>query len=158
MRTVHYLLMTTILIFFPNLEAQAQQVESSTDRPFLVLVKGDTPNSCSFVAPDILERTADIVQGLLFVQLGDSPDSVESKMRFTPDQPYKDGVLQWTAIAQGNYTKAVVNFRDNSAASRTFTMATNYNQPDEKRCQWEVQEPQQNTEENFSDPDPSLSQ
>ena len=156
MKTVHYLLLTAILIFFPKLEAQAQQVESSTDRPFLALVKGDTPNSCSFVSPDVLERTADIVQGLLFVQLRDSPDSVESKMRFTPDQPYKDGVLQWTAIAQGNYTKAVVNFGDNGATSRTFTMATNYNQPNEKRCQWEVQEPQQNTEENLLEP--SLSQ
>lgn len=156
MKTVHYLILTTILIFFPNLAAQAQQVESSSDRAFLVLVKGDTPNSCSFVSPDVLERTADIVQGLLFVQLGDSPDSVESKMRFTPDQPYKDSILQWTAIAQGNYTQAVVNFRDNGVASRTFTMATNYNQPDEKRCQWEVKEPQQNTEENILTP--SLSQ
>ena len=158
MRTAHYLLLSAILIFFPHLEAQAQQVESSTDRPSLVLVKGDTSNSCSFVSTDVLERTADIVQGLFFVQLGDSPDAVESKMRFTPDQPYGDSLLQWTAIAQGNYTKSVVNFADNGAASRTFTMATNYNQPDEKRCQWEVQEPQQNPEENFSTPDPSLSQ
>lgn len=50
-------------IFSPP-EAQAQQVESSIDRPSLVLVKGDTSNSCSFVSTDVLERTADIVQGL----------------------------------------------------------------------------------------------
>lgn len=145
MKTTYFLLLASILSFLPNLEAPAQQVETSTDRPFLVLVQGDTANSCSFISADLLTRAADVVQSLLFVQPGDSPDAVESKMRFVPDQPLTDGRLQWTASSRGNYTNAVVNFRDNRADTRTFTMAVNYNQPNEKRCQWRVQEPLEET-------------
>jgi len=148
MRTAIFLILPTTLILFPNFGAQAQQVESSIDRPYLVLVKGDTPNSCSFISTDILERSADIVQGLLFVRPGDSPDQVENKMRFPPEQPYTGNALQWTASAGGNYTRAVVNFGDNRTQSRTFTMAINYNQPNEKSCQWEVRDPQQGAQPN----------
>jgi hypothetical protein len=63
-------------------------------------------------------------------------------MGFPPDQPYANGVLQWTAIKGGNYVRAVVNFRNSGALKRSFTMATNYKQPNEKQCQWLVQEEQ----------------
>ncbi len=148
MRKAIFLILPITFILFPSLRAQSQPVESSTDRPYLALVKGDTSNSCSFISADVLVRAADIVQGLLFVRPGDSPDQVEYKMRFPPERSDAGDALQWTASAGGNYTRAVVNFRDNRAQSRTFTMAINYNQPDEKRCQWEVRDPQQGTQPN----------
>lgn len=55
MGTAHYLLLSAILIFFPNMEAEAQKVQTFTDRPYLVLVKGDTSDSCSFVSTDVLD-------------------------------------------------------------------------------------------------------
>jgi hypothetical protein len=64
-------------------------------------------------------------------------------MRFVPDQPNATNMLQWTAVAGGNYTQAIVNLRNNSVQSRNFTMGINYNQPNERRCQWEVREPRQ---------------
>jgi hypothetical protein len=148
MRKAVFLILPIILILFPNFRAQAQRVESSFERPYLALVKGDTPNSCSFISTDLLERAADIVQGLLFVRPDDSPEWVSYKVRLIPDQPYARNTLQWTALAGGNYTKAVVNFRNNIVQDRTFTMAINYNQPNEKRCQWEVREAQQRIQSN----------
>lgn len=148
MRKAIFLILPIILILFPELGAQAQPVESSGDRPYLALVKGDTPNSCSFISTDVLTRTADIVQGLLFVRPGDSPDQVEYKMRFPPEQPYASNALQWTASAGGNYIRAVVDFSNNRVQSRNFTMAIDHNQPNEKRCQWEVREPQQEIQPN----------
>ncbi|MER3492941.1 MAG: hypothetical protein C4323_11755 [Mastigocladus sp. ERB_26_2] len=147
MRKTVFLILPITLIFSSNFGAQAQQVESLRDRPYLALVKGDTPNSCSFISADLLERSADIVQGLLFVRsgsnLGDSLERVRYKIHFIPDQPNAINVLQWTAVAGGNYTQAIVTLRDNKVQSRNFTMAINYNQPNERRCQWEVREPQQ---------------
>ncbi|NMG18410.1 hypothetical protein [Brasilonema bromeliae] len=146
MRKAVFLILPITLILFPSQRAQSQRVESSFDRPYLALVKGDTPNSCSFISGDFLERAADIVQDLLFVRPGDSPQQVSYEVRFVPDQPYARDALQWTALAEGNYTKAIVNFRDNRAQERIFTMAINYNQPNEKLCQWAVREPQQGTQ------------
>lgn len=148
MRTAAFLLLPITLILLPNFEAQAQPVESSIDRPYLALVTGDTPNSCSFISADVLERSASIVGDLLFVNPGDSPNLVKSKVRFPNDPVDAADIMQWTATAGGNYTRAVVNFRDNRVQSRTFTMATNYNQPNEKRCEWEVRDPQQRVQSN----------
>jgi hypothetical protein len=67
-------------------------------------------------------------------------------MRFVPDEAYANNTLRWTAIAGHNYTQAVVNFKDNRVASRSFTMAVNYQQPEQKQCRWEVREPQPATQ------------
>lgn len=142
MRKAVFLILPITLILFSNQRVQSQQAESSFDRPYLALVKGDTANSCSFISADLLERTADIVDDLLFVRPGDPPEWVRYKMRFVPDQS-SGNALQWTGLAGGNYIKAVVNFRNNSVQSRSFTMAINYNQPNQKLCQWEVRETQQ---------------
>lgn len=143
MRYAAFLILPTTLTLCTNYSALAQQDFSSG--PSLVLVKGDTPNSstpsCSFISITEL-KPIPIVQGLLFVQLGDSPDRVEAKVGFSPDQPYTNDVLQWTAIKGGNYVRAMVNFRNNGALKRSFMMANNYKQPNEKQCQWEVQEQQ----------------
>lgn len=148
MRTAIFLLLPATLILSTSYPVPAQESVSSGSS--LVLVQGDTPTdptpTCSFITATEL-RPVPIVQGLLFVQQGDSPDRVEDKMDFPPDKPYANDVLQWTAMKGGNYVRAIVNFRDNGALKRSFTMATNYKQPDEKQCQWEVQEqqePQQN--------------
>jgi hypothetical protein len=143
MRKAVFLILPITLILSSNLGVQAQQVESLGDRPYLALVKGDTPNSCSFISADLLERAADIVKGLVFVRPDDSLERVRYKMRFVPDQPNATNVLQWTALAGGNYTQAIVNLRNNEVQSRNFIMAINYKQPNERRCQWEVREPQQ---------------
>ena len=147
MRYAVFLILPTILC--ANYSALAQ--EDLSTGPSLVLVKGDTPNSptpsCSFISITEL-KPIPIVQGLLFVQLGDSPDRVEAKVGFLPDQPYANGILQWTAMKGGNYVKAMVNFRNNGALKRSFIMANNYKQPNEKQCQWEVQEEQQGTQQN----------
>ncbi|BAZ66676.1 MAG: hypothetical protein KME28_10065 [Pelatocladus maniniholoensis HA4357-MV3] len=143
MRKSIFLILPVTFILFSKLDAQAQQVESLIDRPYLALVKGDTANSCSFISADLLQRTADIVQALVFVRPGDSLEEVRYKMRFVPDQPNATNTLQWTAVAGGNYTEAIVNLRNNSAQSRSFTMAINYNQPNERRCEWQVRDPQQ---------------
>lgn len=148
MKTAIFSILSITLIFSPSL-AQAQPVESSIDRPRLVLVTGDTPNSCSFIRADVLERGAAIVGDLLFIDPEDTPEQVRSKVRFAPDSVAGDA-LQWTATAGGNYTRAVVNFGDNRVQQRTFTMASNYNQPDEKRCEWQVEDPQQRTQPNSS--------
>jgi hypothetical protein len=105
MRKAILLILPITLILFPNQRTQAQRVESSFDRPYLALVKGDTPNSCSFISGDLLERTADIVQDLLFVRSGDSPQQVSYQVRFASDQPYTGNALQWTALAGGNYSE-----------------------------------------------------
>ena len=89
-----------------------------------------------------MERSADLAQGLLFVRSGDSPDQVKYKMRFVPDEAYANDVLRWTASAGKNYTQADINFKDNRAANRSFTMAINHQQPEQKQCRWEVREPQ----------------
>ena len=147
MRYAVFLILPTILC--ANYSALAQ--EDFSTGPSLVLVKGDTPNSptpsCSFISITEL-KPIPIVQGLLFVQLGDSPDRVEAKVGFRPDQPYANGVLQWTAMKGGNYVKAMVNFRNNGALKRSFIMANHYKQPNEKQCQWEVQAEQQGTQQN----------
>ena len=148
MRTAVFLVLPTTLILCTNYGAQAQLGVTSGNS--LVLVKGDTPNSptpsCSFISATVL-RPVPIVQGLLFVQRGDPPDQVEAKMPFPPDQPYANDVLEWTATRGGNYIRAVVNFRNKSVLTRSFTMATNYKQPNEKQCQWEVQEEEQGTQQ-----------
>ncbi|GAB1540520.1 hypothetical protein NUACC21_31890 [Scytonema sp. NUACC21] len=156
MRKALFLILPITLTLFPNFGAQAQRVDYSGEPAYLALVKGDTPNNCSFISADYLERVADIVEDLLFVRPGDSPEWVRNKVRFIPDQDDGRNALEWTALAGGNYTKAVVNFRDNSVRSRTFTMAINYNRPNEKRCQWEVREVQQNIQS--SSPTSSLGQ
>lgn len=163
MKKAVFLILPITLIFFSHQKAQAQPVETSTDRPYLTLVKGDTPNSCSFISADLLERAANIVQNLLFVRSGDSLEEVKYKMRFLPDRSTTNNALQWTALAGGNYTNAIVNLRDNRAQSRTFTMAINYNQPNQKQCQWVVQEPQQQAQQpeqqmQFNAPASSLNQ
>lgn len=150
-----FLVLPSTLILCTNYLALAQVGVSSG--PSLALIKGDTPTaatpSCSFISTSEL-KPVPIVQGLLFVQRGDPPDRAEAKMGFPPDRPYANDVLQWTAIRGGNYVRAVVNFRNNSALTRSFTMATNYKQPNEKRCQWEVQEEQLGPQENLT-PQPS---
>lgn len=144
-RVVIFPIVAIALIVFSSRKTPAQQVEASSDRPFLALVEGDAPNRCSFMSAEILERSADIAQGLLFVRTGDSPDQVRYKMRFVPDAAYANNTLQWTAIAGKNYTKADVNFDKDRATTRTFTMAINYQQPEQKQCRWEVREPQSAT-------------
>ena len=142
------LILSIPLIFFFDNKVQAQPVESSYDRTKLVLVKGDNNNSCSFISADLLERAADIVQGLLSVTPLDNEQQVRYKMRFAPDQPNAHNPLEWTALAQRNYTKAVVYFGNNAVTRRTFTMAINYNQPNQKQCLWEVRQPSQRLEAN----------
>lgn len=140
------LILSIPLIFLLGDKGQAQPVQSTTDRPYLALIKGDNnSNSCSFMSADLLERTADVVQGLLFITPQDSRDQVLYKMRFVPDQNNSANDLQWTALAQSNYTKATVSFGNNLVQRRTFTMATNYNQSNQRECQWEVRIPQQQT-------------
>lgn len=149
MRTAVLLVLPITLILSTNYVARAQMGVSAGSS--LVLVKGDNPSSptpsCSFISATVL-RPVPIVQGLLFVQQGDSPDQVEAKIASSPDLPYANDILQWTAMKGGNYVRAVVNFRDNSAVTRSFTMATNYKQPNEKQCHWEVQEEEQGTQQN----------
>lgn len=149
MRYAIFLVLPTTLILSTNYRVQAQESVSSGSN--LVLVKGDSTAStptCSFISATEL-RPVPIVQGLLFVQRGDPPDRVEAKMGFLPDQPYANGVLQWTATKGGNYVRAVVNFRNNGALTRSFTMATKYKQPNEKQCQWEVQAEQELQQNRF---------
>jgi len=135
MRTAFFLVLPTTLILSTTYCALAQV------GPALLLVKGDTSKqlkpSCSFISATQLVPVP-IVQTLLTVQPGDSPEQVEGKMGFASDQPYSNGVLQWTAVTGGNYARAVVNFRNQKALKRSFTMALNYKQPSEKQCQWEV--------------------
>lgn len=140
------LILSIPLIFLLGNKAQAQPVQSANDRPYLALVKGDDGNnSCSFISADLLERTADVVRGLLFITPQDSREQVLNKMRFAPDQYNSANALQWTALAQTNYTKAAVSFDNKGVQRRTFTMAINYNQPNQRECQWEVRIPQQPT-------------
>ncbi len=153
MRTA-VLVLSTTLILSTNYGARAQQPGASVGAPqpgtsqpgasvgaYLVLTKGDAPSgstpSCSFVSATELAPVP-IVQGLLTVQPGDSPDVVGGKIGFPPDQSYSHSVLQWTAVKGGNYIKAVVNFRNQQANKRYFTMAINHKQPNEKQCQWEA--------------------
>ncbi|MUG98819.1 hypothetical protein F7734_43615 [Scytonema sp. UIC 10036] len=150
MKKAIFLILPMTLMVFPNFKVQAQRVDSSEQPAYLALVKGDTPNSCSFMSADYLERVSDIVEDLLFVRPDDSPEWVRYKVRFTPDREYARNALEWTGLAGGNYTKAVVNFRNNSVQSRTFTMAINYNQPNERQCQWEVREARQGIQPNSS--------
>ena len=153
MRKAVFLILPATLMLCPSYGALAQEDVSSG--PSLVLVKGDTPSSptpsCSFISATVL-RPVPIVQGLLLVQPGDPPEQVSAKMGSSPDQPYANDVLQWTAMKGGNYVRAVVNFRNNGALKRSFTMATNYKQPNEKQCQWEVQEEQRGTPQDSLSP------
>jgi hypothetical protein len=87
------------------------------------------------------------VQGLLLILPGDLPNAVEAKMG-SPDRPYANDIMQWTAMEGGNYVRAVVKFRNNGALTRSFTMATNYQLPNEKQCQWEVRQEQFRTQQN----------
>lgn len=151
MRTI-FLLLSATFILCTSEGVRAQGGVSSG--PSLVLIKGDTPTptpSCSFISTTEL-RPVPIVQGLFFVQRGDPPDQVESKMGSTPDRPYANDVLQWTAVQGRNYVNAVVNFRNKVAQSRSLAMAINYQQPNEKRCQWEIREEETRPQEN---PNPS---
>jgi hypothetical protein len=142
MKAAIFPIVAIALVLFSSREAPAQQIETGSDRPVLALVEGDAGDRCSFMSAEVLERSADIAQGLLFVRSGDSPDQVRYKMRFVPDEAYANDILQWTAIAGRNYTQADINFKDNRVASRSFTMAINYQQPEQKQCRWEVREPQ----------------
>jgi hypothetical protein len=142
MRAAVFPILAIALVLFSSRETPAQQVETGADRPVLALVEGDAGDRCSFISTEVLERSADIAQGLLFVRSGDAPDQVKYKMRFVPDGAYANNVLQWTAIAGNNYTRADINFDNNRATNRSFTMAVNYQQPEQKQCRWEVREPQ----------------
>lgn len=142
MKAAIFPVLAIALVVFSSRETLAQQVETGSDRPFLALVEGDAGDRCSFISTEVLERSADIAQGLLFVRSGDSPDQVKYKMRFVPDGAYADNVLQWTAIAGKNFTRAEVNFDKDRAATRSFIMAVNYQQPEQKQCRWEAREPQ----------------
>ena len=151
MRTI-FLLLSATFILCTSEGARAQVGISSG--PSLVLIKGDAPTptpSCSFISTTEL-RPVPIVQGLFFVQRGDPPDQVESKMGSTPDRPYANDVLQWTAVQGRNYVSAVVNFRNKVALNRSLSMAINYQQPNEKRCQWDVREEEIRPQENPSSP------
>ncbi len=149
MRTAIFLLLPTTLILSTNYCALAQLGVSVG--PTLVLVKGDTSSNstprCSFVSALELEPVP-IVNRLLTIQSGYSPDQVQSNMGFSPDQPYANNVLQWTAVKERNYANAVVNFRNNAALSRYFTMAINYQQPNQKECQWIIQQGLQTNQPN----------
>jgi hypothetical protein len=142
MKAAIFPVLAIALVLLSSRETPAQQVETGSDRPFLALVEGDAGDRCSFMSAEVLERSADIAQGLLFVRSGDSPDQVKYKMRFVPDAAYANNTLQWTAIAGKNYTQADVGFDNNRATNRSFTMAVNYQQPEQKQCRWEVREPQ----------------
>jgi hypothetical protein len=111
--------------------------------PNLLLVKGDNPSSskpsCSFISTTELVPVP-LVNRLLTIQPDYSPDEVAANMGFPPDQPYANRVLQWSALKGGNYAKAVVNFRNPKVSTRSFTMAINYQQPNQKQCQWLVQD------------------
>lgn len=144
MRKAIFLALPAALILCTNYSTFAQLGTA------LVLVKGDAPNSstptCSFTSATILSPIP-VVQGLLGVQRGDPPEQVEAAMGFPPDQPYTKETLQWTGERGGNYVQAVVNFRNNTVATRSFTMAINYKQSNEKQCRWEVQEAAQGTQQ-----------
>jgi len=146
MRTAFFLVVPTAAILCWSQGVLAQLGSS------LVLVQGDTPNSstpvCSFTSETVLAPVP-LVQGLLAVQTGDSPDQVVAEVRFPPDQPYANNVLQWTAQRGGNYVKAVVNFRNDAALNRSFTMAINYNQPNQRQCQWQVRDAQRTAPQNI---------
>lgn len=152
MRTAFLLALPATLILCASQSVLAQLGTN------LVLVRGDTSNSskprCSFTSETILGPIP-LVQGLLGVQTGDPPDQVQSEMRFAPDRPYANSVLQWTAMKGGQYVKAVVTFRNDGAHTRSFTMAINYKQPNQKQCQWEVQETQQGAPQNNFSSSPS---
>ena len=139
MKTAFFLALSTTCLF----TSQSALAQLGTA---LVLVKGDVTNSstpsCSFTSETILAPIP-IVQGLMGVQAGDSPAQVQADMRFSPDRPYTKGVLQWTAVKGEHYVKAVVTFRNDSALKRSFTVAINYKQPNQKQCQWEIQDTQQ---------------
>jgi len=153
MRAAIFPVLAIALVLFSSRETLAQQVEAGSDRPVLALVEGDAGDRCSFMSDEVLERSADIAQGLLFVRSGDSPDQVKYKMRFVPDGAYTNNTLQWTAIAGKNYTRADISFDNNRAVNRSFTMAVNYQQPEQKQCRWEVREQQpaaQTTEQNLA--------
>lgn len=153
MKTAFFLALPTTLILCTSQSVLAQLGTS------LVLVRGDTPNSspprCSFTSETILAPIP-IVQGLLGVQTGDPPDQVEANMRFSPDRPYANNVLQWTAVRGKHYVKAVVTFQNDGALKRSFTMAINYKQPNQKQCQWEVQDTQQGTTQDNLSSQPSI--
>ncbi len=130
---------TTILLLSATLIVTSRDVAQAYSG--LVLVKGDIPNSCSFISVTELESVP-TVQRLLTVRPGSSPEQVGQEIGFQPDQPYNGGLMHWTAVRGGNYLRSVVNFRHSRAFSRSLTMAINYRQPNEKQCTWEVRSPQ----------------
>lgn len=148
MKTAFFLGLSTI--FLCTSQSVLAQLGTS-----LILVKGDTPNSCSFVSDTILAPIP-LVQGLLGVQPGDSPAQVAADLRFPPDQSYANGALQWTAVQGGQYVKAVVTFRNDGALKRFFTMATNYKQPNQKQCQWEIRDTQLGVPQNNLSSPPTI--
>jgi len=109
--------------------------------PVLILVKGDIPNastpSCSFISATELGPVP-IVSRLLSVLLGDSPEEVATEIGFPPDRPDARGIMRWTSELEGQYIRAEVQFRNQRVISRTVTMATNYQQPNQRQCLWEV--------------------
>jgi len=125
----------TTLILLKSYGAQAQTFRS------LMLVKGDTSNSCSFISTNELS-SVDIAQRLLGIVPGYSPLEVETQMGFPSDQPYAGGMLRWTNALEGNYVRAMVIFRNNGATTRLLTMGNNYQQSNQKQCSWVVKDSQ----------------
>ncbi len=111
----------------------------------LVLVKGDTSKNCSFMSTAELQPV-DIAQRLTTVSVlttlstGSSPYEVEQAIGFPPDQPYANGVMHWSAVRGDQYVRATVSFRKDQALTRSITVTTNYKQPNEKQCLWEVRD------------------
>ncbi|MBV8883716.1 MAG: hypothetical protein JO235_06905 [Chroococcidiopsidaceae cyanobacterium CP_BM_RX_35] len=139
MRKAVVVVLSTTLILFASSKVGAQLGVSQG--PTLVLVKGDIPNksspSCSFISATQLAPVP-LVSRLLSIQRGDSPEQVGTEMGFSPDYPYSRSLMHWTSTFEGQYIRAEVQFRNQQAFTRTVTMATNYNQPNEKQCLWQV--------------------
>lgn len=127
-------MITTASIFSANYEVQAQVGVSIG--PILLLIKGDTPNtstpSCSFISNTEL-MPMPIVSRLSSVLLGDSPDQVRTEMGFTPAQSASRSMMLWTSTLGGQYIQAAVKFRNQRVITRQVTMATNFQQANEKK-------------------------
>lgn len=139
MRKAVVTLLSTTLILCIGQKVGAQLGVS--EGPTLVLVKGDTQNksspTCSFISNTQLAPMP-LVSRLLSIQRGDSPEQVGTEIGFSPDNPYSRSVMSWSSAYEGQYIRAEVKFRNQQAYTRTVTMATNYNQPNERQCFWEV--------------------
>ncbi|MBV9389257.1 MAG: hypothetical protein JOZ78_22785 [Chroococcidiopsidaceae cyanobacterium CP_BM_ER_R8_30] len=139
MRKAIVLVLSTTLILFASQKVGAQLGVS--EGPSLVLVKGDNLNKslpiCSFISATQLVPVP-LVSRLLSIQLGNSPEQVGTEMGFTPDAPYSRSLMTWTSELGGQYIRAEVAFRNQQVWTRTVTMATNYERPNERMCSWEV--------------------